>query len=237
MVLHFLRPSATLPTLAVSALAVAALLACKEGKKEVSSDTKSAPAAEVAEAKPDVPRPESAQKPDEPKPDATEEGDGPQAPPVPATRRLRPDEIGPLVKQIMAGHRVIADQSFALQLAGFADGAFLATVAPNEKEFVFHIFQNGTRVISLLDDEDSRTYRTAVKLLGVSFPDVDRDGSDDIIVLGVYSAPTGQDVRGAAIYLRRGRGFQIDKARTGRVNQLDQVPASLSAVLKVARGG
>ena len=206
-----------------TALTLLTLVACGDGKGSSPAPVRpdGAPAATSAK---------------QPEPAATAATATTATPAAPRARPLKPEEIPPLLTQIAAGHKVIENQSFAIHLQGFQNGVFLATLSPNAKEFVFHVFQDGKRVQSLLDDEDTRTLRTAVKLSGVSFPDVDKDGADDILVLGVYSKPTGADTTNGVVYMQSKGRFSLDKARTGRINAPATPPTSLDAALKLARG-
>lgn len=215
--------------IAILSTALTLLVACGDGK-----------GSSPAPARPDgAPAATSAKQP-EPAATATTATTAATAttakPAAPGTRPLKPEEIPPLLTQIAAGHKVIENQSFAINLQGFQNGVFLATLSPNGKEFVFHLFQDGKRVQSLLDDEDTRTLRTAVKISGVSFPDVDKDGEEDILVLGVYSKPTGADTTNGVVYMQSKGRFSLDKARTGRINAPSTPPTSLDAALKLARG-
>lgn len=142
------------------------------------------------------------------------------------SRPLGQEKIGAMTKQIAAGHTTHPQHSFELDLNGFT-GSMLATTGPNKSTFVFHFFDAaGKRVTSVFDkDMDSDQ---GVKILAVAFEDVDRDGREDLVVLGTYLAARS-DYNAVSVYTRAGGGpFRFQEKLGQRAGNAPSMAAALA---------
>jgi len=142
------------------------------------------------------------------------------------SRPMSEDNVSALTKKIAAGHTIHPQHSFELNLKGF-EGSMLATTGPNKTTFVFHFFDAaGKRVTSVFDKEMDGIPST--KLLAVAFEDVDRDGFEDLVVLGGYLSARNE-YNSVAVYTRSGGGpFRFQEKLGQRAGNAPSMAAALA---------
>ncbi|MBK8996208.1 MAG: hypothetical protein IPM35_10750 [Myxococcales bacterium] len=185
-------------------LCLLALLACKQGESGSNAEKPATTAATAAPA---------ASTPPTPRAPAVE---APEEKTKASPRKLGEDELATLKKSMASGTKVIAEQSFLVELGGIGECSFVSALAPNERELVFFVFRNGKVYQGLVTSEKLKSW-TPRTVNAVTFRDVDGDGLEDIVVVAEYLAAK-QKTFAAIVFMRRGANFKLDEARSDKAS-------------------